>query len=778
MPKKKQTSITHGLSEVDLRGRARNTALRQKTTAELAGITLWNQIYSIFSLLLLGSGVVSYCIGAHPDAYIFFAIFTVNTAIGFSQEFKSSRASEALQNLITHTATVIRSGKHQTIPCTEIVEGDIMLLTAGDVITVDARIRTERDALIDSSIRTGETLPQEVRVGDILLAGSSIASGTLVVEVTGVGSHNSLRAYALALDSVKKDSNFEKFIASLSRALLLLTIACVAVTGVYGVLIVHSFGALDFVLYAISMVIGVVPESLPLIITFMLSREALLLAKEHVIIKRLPALQELGAVTHFFTDKTGTITQNAMEIAGLYDIDDVMLHAHRIACATYERTPLDTAFDNASCDTRYPSPETPEVPRVTPYSHHTGFAIFQFDDRTVIRGKCEEVLAACSVHEPHLMTAFINAEKKGLRVIAFASKTHHGKVFTLHGLVYFEDPLKKDAGKAYRSLTSLAIDTKIITGDSPRVAAYILHKLNRGSSLSQVIDMTEEVPPSAKKPLVYAHCKPEQKLSLINTYLDTGVVAFLGEGINDALALKRADVGIAVHNASDIARQSADIILLDKNLSSIAYAIQMSRKTYVHIITYLTCTLTGNIGTLFSLTLVTLWFKDLPMLPIQILLNNILTDVPLLLLTKDSIEKRLLKRPAEQNIKRLMHTICTFALLSSVFDILYFLIAKHMPIDAIRTGWFVFSVLAELILVLSLRTQVSFTRAPNMPVSLRVAMLVCAVFAIASPYIPYVNNAFHLVPLPTFHLFVMGLILLAYFAINELFKRLLSHRTR
>lgn len=350
-------------------------------------------------------------------------------------------------------------------------------------------------------------------------------------------------------------------------------------------------------------------------------------------------------------------------------------------------------------------------------------------------------------------------------------------------MLVFEDPLKSDAAESYKNTEELGIKVKILTGDSALVAEYVARKLDPKFSDNEVCDLdiqkantlTDE---DIHRDRLYARCHPDDKLALIDRHLAEGTVGFLGEGINDALALRRADVGIVVSNASDVARQSADIILLEKSLNPISVAIKQSRRVFEHIITYLLCTLTGNIGTLFSLTIISLWWKDIPMLPIQILLNNLLTDVPLMLLMSDALTPSVLAHPLHQNPRKMIKIIALFAFISTIYDLTYFMIFQNSEVSTVQTGWFVLSVIAELVLVLSLRSTLSIFKAPKMKLPLALTLCVCACLAIVLPFIPYVNKIFHFVPLPFSTIgYILGTGVL-YLIINEIVKYFLFLRAR
>lgn len=761
---------------------------------------LYSQIASIFFILLLVSAILSFIFSSSIDGWIFIIINLANVILGFIQEFRASKASQLLESMIEHNASIIRDGTLQQIKSEDVVVGDILLLGPGDVLVADIVIREVYDAYVDMSVLTGESLPIEARVGEKVLSGCSLSSGRLVGQVIAASADNSLRKYSEKLDSIKKNNSFVRFISNVSINILLVTLLSILLVGVFGVLIEEKYSVTEFILYAIAMLVGVVPESLPLIITLMLTREALSLAKEKVIVKNLSSLQQLGSIKYLLTDKTGTLTENNISVSDIVNIKDVELCAQRIARSEYERTPMDGSFDTAILAKTNETQGKDEVskekndtansgqiakPDVTPFKSSLGYAMFSFDDADVIRGQFTSVRNECKgltigdiqkyedIHASY--------ENQGLRVIAFASKKkaanspESAEEYVFEGLYIFEDPLKPDASHSYHAAIGMGISVKVLTGDSPRVALYVGKELDRSMEPDQVcsldeVDIKKLTEEDFNQDKIYARCHPDHKLALIDMHEKHGPVGFLGEGINDALALKRADVGMVVYNASDVARQSADVLLMEKSLNPIIHAIQMSRRVYAHIYTYLLCTLAGNLGTLFSLTAVALLWTDIPMLPVQILLNNLLTDVPLLLLVTDRLSKIDYTKPIDHSAREFFRQVTIFALISTAFDMLYFFIFKDQDLSVLRTGWFVFSVLCELILVMSLRSISSIWSAQKISKPLAIALACCAFVAVSLPFIPVIAKTFHLVRLAPSSMTIIVVLVLLYLTTNETYK--------
>lgn len=772
-----KTDINIGLTSDQILKSQKNNTAHQITDIEIALSILKGQVFSFFFIILIISGLLSFFLGEKIDSIIFFTIATINTLIGFFQEYKANRSTQLLEKMISHTVTVRRNGKLEQILHTDIVLGDILLLGPGDIAVVDIKILDCKDAFVDESVITGETTPRELTNNTELHSGAMVSSGYVTGRVIAVGGENSLMKYAKQISETKKSNSFEKFIKTISKTIVIVTIICLILVLGINVLFTQEMQFSEYILYSISMLIGVVPESLPLIITIILTREALILSKQKIIVKKLSVLENLGTMNYFFTDKTGTLTENSLKVKDIVDMGngDIEGILSTISNATYEKTPMSEVFDLAIKNKLGNNTKSIEL-KVTPFQTKRGYEIFEWENKEVARGQYTSVIQATD-HEDKdsFIKQCADYESLGLRVLAIASKNINEAKYKLEGIITFEDPLKADAIATYHTLEDdLKVNVKVITGDSAEVAKYIGNILNpnKGKNLCYSMEEYDE----SKNQLirdyfVYAKCKPEQKSVLIDQHLTNGVVGFMGEGINDALALRRADIGFVVSNGSDIARQSGDVILLEKSLTPIVDAVKISREAFVKIKTYLICTLTGNIGTLFSLTAVVIFWQQVPMLPIQILLNNLLTDLPLILLISDRISAELTGKPIKVEIKKFFKLILGFAVVSSLFDFILFYFFKDYDITVLRTGWFVFSVFAELTLVYTLRSELSIFKAPKISQLLKFGLITCYVVAGILPFTSF-GTLFHLVPLTLNQFTILISIVLGYLIANEITKKL------
>lgn len=775
------TDIEKGLSENEAGRMERNKIGRQHSNLKLFFVTLWRQVASLFAVLLFCAVAVSFVLGQNTDAFIILAIAIINIALGLIQEFRASKASEKLMNLVKSECSVIRDGVMRKISSDEIVAGDIIHLVGGDVVPADVLVRTADNAYIDESVRTGETSPRSVDVSQDVLSGSAIASGRIVGQVTAVGVRASLGQYSSHLDTIKKDNSFDQFIRSVTKYIFIFAGVSIVIAFVILVVVMGKYSLAEYFVFAIALLVGVVPEALPLIITLIMTNEGLALSKEKVIVKKLNGLQELGAARFLLTDKTGTLTENKLKVFEVYDVDDLWNIMNTISMSEYERTPMDEAFDTAINESHNTGAPKDKVVSSMSFSSANGYATFKtLSGKIIYRGKMADIEKLTGQGNEELSERVSGYESRGMRPIGFACGDEHDKA-RFCGLVVFEDPLKASAKESIIKAHEMGVHIKVVSGDTLAVVEHVASELHMGRGLRQAISLDgKNISDLSNKDLcdiaVFGGVKPEQKLELLNRYLALGPVAFLGEGINDALALKRADVGIVVDNASDVARQSADILLMEKDLSPILRGIEMSRKGLRNVLTYTMYTLSGNAGTFFSLLLISLFYVALPMLPIQILLNNLLTDLPLILLMTDNADESSLKHAPHYHPKKLLKRVIIFGLISTVFDIIYFLIFKNSSVPLVQTGWFVFSVLAELALIFSIRSSRPIFKTPPMSSALSLGMFGAVVLAFGTIYIAPIAHVFKFMPMPAIQTIgIIGLIII-YMFVNETAKKLMNKK--
>ena len=730
---------------------------------------------SLFFLLLLISAGASFFLGEKTDGIIISVILFINVTLGFFQEFRASKASEKLMHLVKTKVYVLRAGVLSQISADELVLNDIVHLTAGSIAPVDVEVIESQDALIDDSMRTGESIPKEIHMGEELASGGIVSSGKIIARVTALGGKSTVAQYRSKLESVKKWSSFSVFTERIIKYIFIISIGALVVAMTLLVFVMGKYSFAHFFIFAIAMLVGVVPEILPLIKTIILTRESLSLSSERVIVKRLSSLEGLGAVKFLLTDKTGTITENKLKVSAVSDVHNFWETSNSISEGDYERPPMDNAYDDAlNSSIGKVKTATRKITNYVPYKSELGYEVFTLDGgEKVARGQIEKILSICKPTHASVRKSALSYESKGMRVIAIARG--FAPEWNFSGFVAFYDPIKASALPSFKIAHQRGIAVKILIGDSKAVADFVAEELGLIKHPDNIVSLDNvQVKDLSNRQLLraalFSKCTPEDKLALIDRYLKMGPVAFLGDGINDALALKRADIGIAVDNASDIAKESADIILLEKDLSPILKAVSTGRRALRNILTYIIYTLSGNAGTFFSVLLASFFYPVLPMLPIQILLNNLLTDFPLMLIITDNPDEYSQRHVPHFEPGKLLKRVFIFGIISSFFDFIYFQIYKNASVAQFQTGWFVLSVLAELALILSIRSSRSLFKSPPLSIPLAVGIIVTSILPFIFIYGSDLSSVFKFTALPLSTMIIIFGMTALYMISNEIAK--------
>jgi Mg2+-importing ATPase len=784
---------------------------------------LVRQFTSPLILVLIGAAIASRYLGEPIEAAVIVAIVAVNATMGFVQEYRAERALRALQRFVTHRATVRRGGIVSEVESRDLVPGDIVFLKIGDVVPADMRLLEVDEFTSDESILTGESLPVEKQAGpvsitaeqpselsNIAFMGTAVAGGSAEGVVIATGSRTQFGRSAASLEPHARETEFQRSIRRFSD--LLLVVILVMTAFVFAANALLGKGTFSSLLFAIALAVGITPEVLPVIVTIALSNGALRMAREKVVTRRLMSVEDLGNVDILCCDKTGTLTTGAVSLHDYVDVDGsrnpTLLRAG-VLCASEGAG--GNALDRAICQSEAAEHAVGALERARVVDRNE----FDFERRRmsvvvrdgdrgmlVVKGSPEAVLAVSShVHRGGRLIPVTNVlrselqqrvarhEEAGLRVLAIAQKEFSGQIasradetdLALMGFLLFLDPPKPEAGESLRLLERLGVAIKVMSGDGAVVTRRICRDVGLAIARDRVItgsDLSELDPHALAQVVreynVFARVTPEQKHRLV-TQLSAGghVVGFLGDGINDVPALKAADVGICVDTGADIAKDAADIILLRKSLRVLAQGIVEGRRTFGNITKYVLNTVSANFGNMVTVAVSSLFLAFIPLLPSQILLNNLVSDLPLVTISTDNVDPDLLERPRRWDLALITRFMVGFGLLSVLFDLLLIgglLYVIRADTGLFRTAWFVESACSEILVTFAIRTRGPFLRSrPSR--ALLAASLVTFAAAFVLPFTAIGQVYFDFAPLPApLLLFVTG-ILLAYFLSAELAKR-------
>ena len=798
------------------------------------------QVASPLVLILVAASLVSLVVGDQVTAGIILAIVAMSAALGFVQEARSETAVAALQARLTLHATVVRDGSARELPMAEVVRGDVVRLGAGDIVPADVRILQADHLYIDEASLTGESAPSpkgpagaprseadDARAG-LAFFGTSVVSGTGLAVVTATGPRTSYGEIARHLAERAPENDFQHGVRAFGG--LVFRVTTVLVIAVLVINLALQRPVLDSLLFAIALAVGLTPELLPAIVTLNLTRGARALSQRGVLVKRLPAIQNMGSVTVLCTDKTGTLTTGTLRVVRATGVDpDDAPDAARALELAYLNSHFESGFANP-LDTAVLADTAPpaDIDLYTklaeiPYDFTRrllSVVVRAGDDAPVLvtKGAPEAVLARSAHVRHHGATRPIEtrehkrvahlvetASADGFRLVAVASRVLGTDELTawqgnasvgvgdpdgierdlvFEGLILFSDPPKDRVGETIAELARDGVALKVVTGDNLLVARHVAEQV--GMTIDGVLtgdEMRGLTHPAlvarAKRTTIFARVDPDQKLQVIRALHDAGdVVGYLGDGINDAPALHAADVGISVNNATDVARSAADIILLEPSLAAIHQGVIEGRRTFANTMKYIRMGTSSNFGNMLSMTGAALVLPFLPMTPGQILLNNLIYDASQTAIPTDTIDPAVAGTPAHWDVHAIQRFMLIFGPISSVFDFLTFgmlllLLGAHA--EAFRTGWFIESLFTQVLVVLVIRTRISpfWHSRPSRPLLGAIgAALVVAVLIPLSPLGPLLGFA----PLPGAFWLLLAVLVAAYLALVEMVKRLVEPR--
>ncbi len=773
----------------------------------------WHEISRQFASpiiwVLAGTTLLSMLLGDIVEGAVILLVLLASGAAGYWREHQVSRAMAQLLARVQVQVEVLRDAQVISVPLTEVVPGDVVVLNAGDVIPADLRLIAAHNLLIDESVLTGESEPEERAVGPRsgwLREGTHVVSGTgrAVAVLTGTSSE-----YGRLTERVRRGDRPSAFEAGTTRLGLLLVrtmIVLVAVLIIINLLLERPL--VESLLFALAVAVGLTPQLLPAIVVASMSSGAQRMAKESVLVKQLDAIADFGGMTVLCCDKTGTLTEGSLALDRAVDCsgqssDRVLwLATVNATLQTGMSNPLDAALSAAAPGS---GTQIPELIDEIPYDferRRLSVLVKSFQEQVpllITKGAYAEVLDACTqiridaaiepldTHRTAVDELFACLSRDGFRVLAVATKSCATQdavedtdeaLMILEGLLAFRDPLKPDASEALNRLKTLGIRVVLITGDNAEAARYVANatdlptvRVALGADVEQM-DETE-LCQTVVSCQVFAQVDPLEKERIVQALQANGaVVGLLGDGINDSAALRAANVGISVNTAVDVAREAASLVLLEKDLHVIADGVREGRRTFANTLKYVRVTMSANLGNMFSLVIASAFLPFLPLLPLQILLLNFLSDIPAFALSDDRVDQEALAAPTVWNVRGLQAFMVIFGLVSSAFDLaLFFVLSRLLEVQAgtFQAAWFAASTLTELAALLVLRTARPFWRS-KASWTLLAAICGVALFVLLLVITP-LGALLELTVLP---LALVGLVLLStfgYVLVNEAVKR-------
>jgi len=787
---------------------------------------LWHQLRSPLLGLLLVAAVASYVAGERSAAVIIGVIVALSVGLGFVNEFRAEQAAEALHSSITHRAVVIRDGRPRSVDVTTLVPGDLVQLQLGEIVPADLRLLQATGLECDESVLTGESLPVDktslpvppgtplAELTGCALMGTVVHAGSGQGLVVTTGRQTEFGKVAAGLGTRQTDTEFQVGLRKFS--MLLVYVGGALTTSIFAINVVLHKPVLDALLFSLAIAVGITPQLLPAVVSTSLAAGSRRMRARKVLVKRLVCIEDLGDVDVLFTDKTGTLTAGRIDFTRAVPAAAASAQAEAevlrwgLLCtengppgssgggtgsAGVGGNPLDQAlWLSPGAGVQQSAVAGYTRLGMLPFDHDRAMVSVVVRDAAglltqVTKGAPENVLARCLEVPQTARTALAAEFSAGNRVVAVATRPAVGSQaptsgdeqdLHLQGLLVFLDPPKPDAAQALRRLADLGITVKVVTGDNPAVAVKVCNDLglDGGDSLTGAdLDAFDDTALAAaiSRTTVFARVTPEHKARIVTAQRRSGGgVAFLGDGVNDALALHAADVGISVDSATDVAKDAADVILLEKDLDVLADGVVEGRRIFANTIKYVLMGTSSNFGNMFSAAGASVFLSFLPMLPSQILLNNLLYDSSQLAIPTDHVDEIQLRKPSHWDIAFIRRFMLCFGPLSSVFDFVTFGVMVwvfHSGPAQFRSGWFVESLATQTLVIFAIRTRrVPFFRShPSRPLTLS-ALAVVTVGAVL-PSTPLAHTL-GFQPLPGLFFAALAAMVIAYLGLIEVGKRL------
>jgi Mg2+-importing ATPase len=686
--------------------------------------------------MLVLAAVLAAFLGEVASCVIIVVIVLISVGLDFFNSYRSEKAAEKLEAKVRITTTVRRDGRWVDVAVREVVPGDAVRLVPGKLVPADGIVIFGNGLDVNESTLTGESLPVVKRVGANVYMGASVTTGSGVMEVTATGRDTEFAHIAAALNARKDMTEFDREMRSFSVLVAKITFGLVLV--ILAVNMVMNHGFVDSLLFALALAVGLTPELLPLIMTLNLTKGSLEMAKRGVVVKKLSAIQNFGSMDVLCTDKTGTLTENKIEVARWTDAegreDEKTLFMAYLSCAfsTSYESPLDQAIMDFWKGGKRGWVKRAEVP--FDYERRCESVVGEHEGRRwmIIKGAPEAVVAKCDRRDDgaemtrharrKIMEVCRGMSGEGLRVVAVATRevpvreeygVESEREMIFAGFVAFRDPVKRGVGGAIKRLVRYGVNVKMITGDDPLVAARVAEEVGMEVAvvLGDEVDKMNamKLVKAVEKTTIFARVNPEQKLRIIEALRRGGhTVGYIGDGVNDAPALSAADVSISVNNAVDVAKAAADLILMRRSLAELCEGVVEGRRIFANTLKYLMMALSSNFGNMFSMAASSMLLPFLPMSAPQILFNNLLYDASQFGLPTDNVDREMVAAPRKLNMRNIKKFMWVFGPVSSVFDIITFVVlffGFRLGEAGFQTGWFIESLLSQTFVVYVLRTR-------------------------------------------------------------------------
>ena len=783
-----------GLSSSEAAKRALANADKKKAKNPVLQniILFFSQFKSPLVLLLVAAVILSAILGETSDVFIIVFILLATGIMSFIQEKRAGSAVEKLRSIIRTKVNLIRDGNNVSVFTEDVVPGDIIIFAAGDVIPADCLLFEELDMHVNEATLTGETYPAEKAIGQLpentgiskrtntLFEGTSVVSGSGKAIAVLTGKDTIFGNISASLSKPTEETAFEKGIRKFGFLLMQITIVLAII--ILAVNIYFGRPLIDSLLFGLALAVGMAPELLPAIMTIAMSAGAKRMATQKVIVKKLSSIQNLGEIDLFCSDKTGTLTEGVLKVSDTVGIDGKENNTVKLLAilnAKFESgfaNPMDEALRGLPGVSTDGYTKTDEIPYDFIRKCLSVNVVKDGKQQIVTKGALSNIIAKCDqVLQADGSISSIEKEKdkinelykqysnQGYRTIGVCYKPTD-KIHDLSkadevnmifaGFVLLYDPPKEGVVEVIEQLRQNGVALKIITGDNKLVAEFIANKMGLKNCViitgEEIAKMSSEaLVQQVQRANVFAEIEPQQKENIIKAFRKAGnTVAYMGDGINDVAAINAADVGISTNNAVDVAKEAADVVLLEKDLAVLNAGITEGRRTFLNTLKYIYTNTSATFGNMFSMAGASLILPFLPMLPQQILMTNFLTDFPYMAVASDNVDEDQLKTPQKWNLKQLKNFMIVFGLHSSVFDYLTFY-ALYTLFKAnaatFQTGWFVESICTELLILFVVRTHKSLLK--SMPGKLLIALsVVCLVITLALPFMPFAKDLGFVVP--------------------------------